>query len=176
MLLTIALFPFLCSGAAAQQEPTLVVLVRHAEAAAQPADDPGLTPEGTARAQALIGAVDGVAAVYTTQYLRTRATAEPLARAQGVEITVVEYPSNPMGGGGAASTYAHALAERIREEHGGQTVVVVGHSNTIPPMVEALGAPSPGTIEHDRYDNLFIVVLPPGGPARLVRAKYGERS
>jgi broad specificity phosphatase PhoE len=162
-------------AAAAQENPTIVVLVRHAEKAAQPADDPGLTPEGAARAEALIGAVGAVDAIFTTQFIRTRATAEPLARARGVPVTVVEYPVNPMAGSGGAAGYAKALAERIRREHRGQTVVVVGHSNTVPAIVEALGATPAGVIADSEYDHLFVVVLTADG-ARLVRAKFGERS
>jgi broad specificity phosphatase PhoE len=175
-LLALALLSASARAAAAQENPTIVVLVRHAEKAAQPADDPGLTPEGAARAEALIGTVGSVDAIFTTQFARTRATAEPLARARGVSVSVVAYPVNPMAGSGGATGYAKALAERIRRDHRGQTVVVVGHSNTVPAIVEALGATPAGEIPDSEYDNLFIVVLPAEGTARLVRAKYGERS
>lgn len=174
--IALALLSATACAAAVQENPTIVVLVRHAEKAAQPADDPGLTPEGAARAEALIGTVGSVDAIFTTQFARTRATAEPLARAREVSVTVVEYPVNPMAGSGGAAGYATALADRIRRDHRGHTVVVVGHSNTVPAIVEALGAAPVGDIAESEYDNLFIVVLPAEGAARLLRAKYGERS
>jgi broad specificity phosphatase PhoE len=161
----------------AQSGTTTVILVRHAERAAEPRDDPGLTPQGEARARALIDAVgkSGIAAIYSTQYLRTRGTAEPLARALGLEVQSVDAGSNPMGSSGGA-THAEQVAERIRRENSGNVVLVVGHSNTVPAIIEALGAGSVGAIRDNEYDNLFIVFLKPDGSARLVRAKYGERS
>ncbi|MGH7552865.1 MAG: SixA phosphatase family protein [Longimicrobiales bacterium] len=160
----------------AQSGTTTVILVRHAERAAEPRDDPGLTAQGEARARALIDAVgkSGIAAIYSTQYLRTRSTAEPLARALGLEVQLVDAGSSPMGSGGA--THAEQVAERIRRENTGNMVLVVGHSNTVPAIIEALGAGSVGAIQDNEYDNLFIVFLRPDGSARLVRAKYGERS
>jgi broad specificity phosphatase PhoE len=160
----------------AQSGTTTVILVRHAERAAEPREDPGLTSQGEARALALIEAVgkSGIAAIYSTQYLRTRATAEPLARALGLEVRRVDAGGNPMGSSGG--THAEQVAERIRRENTGNVVLVVGHSNTVPAIIEALGAGQVGTIQDNEYDNLFIVFLRPDGSARLVRAKYGERS
>ena len=63
--------------------PTVVLLVRHAEKAAQPAQDPPLTDAGSARARALVAVARdaGVSAIITTQFLRTKNTAEPTATA-----------------------------------------------------------------------------------------------
>jgi len=69
--------------AAQSTKQTTVVLVRHAEKAPAPADDPPLTAAGEARARDLWTAVHdaGVDAVITTQFVRTRATAQPTATA-----------------------------------------------------------------------------------------------
>ena len=66
--------------------PALVLLVRHAEKAAEPTDDPPLTAAGAERAQALATALHdaGVTAIITTQLRRTPATALPLATARGL--------------------------------------------------------------------------------------------
>jgi broad specificity phosphatase PhoE len=61
-------------------------------------------------------------------------------------------------------------------KHQGQTVLVVGHSNTVPAIVEALGAKRPGAICDSRYDDLFVVTIAGDGKANAVHAKYGEPS
>ena len=157
------------AGARAQaQGPITVLVVRHAEKAATPADDPPLTAEGQARAQALLVAVRDahVGAIITTQFLRTRSTAEPAATALGIKPEVVAT-------GGA--THAQDVATAIRT-HVGKTVLVVGHSNSVPAIIEALGAKRPPAICDSEYDNLFIVTIAADGTAGVVRSNYGMRS
>ena len=146
---------------------TTVILVRHAEKAAAPRNDPPLTAAGEARAKALLEAVRdaGVTAIITTQYVRTRATAAPTAAALGITPEIVA---------ATGSSHVDDVAATILG-HEGQTVLVVGHSNTVPDIIHALGAPAPQICDAE-YDNLFIVVLAPPSPARLIRAKYGARS
>lgn len=146
--------------------PTMVLLVRHAEKAAEPAQDPPLTAAGEARARALamVAKDAGVTAVITTQYARTRRTAEPTAAAAGVSPEVVR--------GGPVDQHARAVADAVRR-HRGATVLVVGHSNTIPAIVGALGAPRPPDLCDAEYDALFVVVLAEGEPTRLVRSRFG---
>ena len=146
---------------------TTVILVRHAEKAAEPAADPPLTAAGQARAKALRDAVReaGVSAIITTQYERTRATAAPIAKALGITPEVVN------AGG---RTHAQDVADAIIK-HPGQTVLVVGHSNTVPEIIRALGADVPAICDAT-YDNLYVVLLPPSGGARVIMAKYGARS
>jgi broad specificity phosphatase PhoE len=156
------------STAVAQARSTTVVLVRHAEKAPQPADDPPLTSAGEARARDLWSAIKdaGVTAVITTQFARTRATAQPTATNAHITPEIV-----------ATSGQSHAqdVANAVRK-HSGQTVLVVGHSNTIPSIIEALSAPRPPAICDPEYDNLYIVTIAPDGKASLVRAKFGTRT
>ena len=146
--------------------PTVVILVRHAEKAAQPAADPPLTDAGLARAKALAAVAKdaGVNAIITTQYVRTKATAEPTATALNVTPDVVN--------AGPLPAHAKAVADQVLKHPGG-TVLVVGHSNTIPAIVGALGAPQPKDLCDSEYDQLFVVVLGDAGPPRLIRSKYG---
>ncbi|HYD51952.1 MAG TPA: phosphoglycerate mutase family protein [Gemmatimonadaceae bacterium] len=144
---------------------TTVILVRHAERAGEPAADPGITPAGEARARSLVQVVKdaGVGAIVTTQFQRTKLTAQPAAEALGITPEVV-----------AASGQDHpqAVARYIKEKHAGKTVLVVGHSNTINAIALALGAPHPGVIEDSVYDNLFVVTFGMDGKGRLVKARY----
>jgi broad specificity phosphatase PhoE len=158
------------SQAPAQDAPTTIVVVRHAEKVAGTDRDPALTEAGQRRARTLIDVVGNarVAAVYTTQFKRTRETGQPLADRLGVPVTVVE------AGGGDGREKAAELATRILREHRGETVLVVGHSNTVPQIVEALSGTRVPAIEDREYDHLFVVVVPATGPARTIRARYGE--
>lgn len=164
-----ALLLALCGCAApvraAAQEPTVVVLVRHAEKAASGGQDPELSEAGTARAGALAAALAdaGVDAVVTTQLRRTQLTAQPLMRELGLAHEVVAT-------GGA--DHPGAVADAVRR-HAGQTVLVVGHSNTVPAIVTALGAPPMGELCDHEYSMLFVVVLRPGEAPTLVRSRYG---
>jgi len=146
--------------------PTVVLLVRHAEKAAQPAQNPPLTEAGAARAQALVAVARdaGVTAIITTQYERTRKTAEPTALALRVTPEVVD--------AGPVAQHAKAVADQVLK-HAGGTVLVVGHSNTIPAIVGALGAPQPRDLCDSEYDQLFVVVIGDTGPPRLIRSRYG---
>lgn len=151
----------------AAQTPTTLILVRHAEPQPDGTRDPGLGVEGRQRAERLLAAVreGGVRAVYTTQLRRARETGEVVAAALDVPLVVVEADAATIG------QYPAALLERLRRERPGQTVLVVGHSNTIPPMVTgALGAPAPATPELP-HDSLFVLTLGEGG-ASVLRARF----
>lgn len=149
--------------------PTVVLLVRHAEKAAEPAQDPPLTDGGHARARALVAVARdaGVSAIITTQYDRTRSTAAPTAAALSITPEVVS--------AGPLAQHAKAVADQVRK-HAGGTVLVVGHSNTIPAIVGALGAPQPRDLCDSEYDTLFVVVLADTGPPRVVRSRFGAPS
>jgi broad specificity phosphatase PhoE len=148
---------------------TTVVLVRHAEKAAEPAADPPLTAEGAARAQALVEAVRGmpVTAIISTDFVRTRSTAAPLAARLGLTPEIVD---------ARLRDHARLVAEGVLARHRGETVVVVGHSNTVPDIVAALGATRPPPICDAEYDNLYVVRVPPSGSATVERRRYGAAS
>lgn len=159
------------AASVADPAPTVVLVTRHAERAGQGGEDPGLSEAGAERARQLATAAggSGVSVILTTQYLRTRETAAPLAAATGAPIV-----GRPVTAANARA-YAADLAREIRTAHAGRTVAVVGHSNTVPAIVAALtGGPAPALGEGD-YGDLFVVILPPaGGEARLLRARVGR--
>jgi broad specificity phosphatase PhoE len=162
--------------AAPQAGPaTTVVLVRHAEKAATPANDPSLTPDGEARARALADALRDadVQSIYVTQYARTQLTAAPTARQAGIDLTVIRIQSSAMSAAAGVDANIRATAERIRANPG-ESALVVGHSNTIPAIITALGAPDPGPIGENDYDDFFVVTLREGRAPTLVRARYGH--
>ncbi len=162
LVLLATLFTFALNAA----QVTTVILVRHAEKAAAPADDPPLTPEGEARAKKLARmlAGSGITAIYTTPLARTRGTVAPIATA--LKITPVEVKTGP--------TYADEMAALIREKNAGGTVLVVGHSNTTPNVMKALGVANAPKIEDPEFDNLFIVTIVEGHEPTMIALKYGD--
>jgi broad specificity phosphatase PhoE len=144
---------------------TVVLLVRHAERAPGSGDVP-ISDAGQSRAQALaeVGKVAGVSAVITTQFQRTQQTAAPLATALGLTPVVVAAQAD-------AAKHAADVAAAVRAQ-AGKTVLVVGHSNTVPAIVAALGGPRFKDFCEPEYDNLIVMVLDESG-ARTVRTKYG---
>ena len=114
--------------------PQLVMLVRHAEKAAAPKGDVALSDAGLLRAESLAAALADarVDAIVTTQFRRTRETAAPLARNRHLTPVVVPTADN-------VEAHARAVAEAVRRL--GPVVLVVGHSDTIPAIIHALGGP-----------------------------------
>jgi broad specificity phosphatase PhoE len=145
---------------------TVVILVRHAERAPG-SGDPPISETGQARARALadVGKVAGVQVIITTQFQRTKQTAAPLAESLGLTMNTV----------GTQSDIAKHIAEVAAavRQHAGKTVLVVGHSNTIPAIVGALGGPKLADLCETEYDNLFTIVLDAEGGVRTVRSKFG---
>ncbi len=150
---------------------TTVVLVRHAEKATDDPRDPSLSAAGQKRAEALAAVLEAadVKAAYSTQFKRTRATAEPLARHLG--LSIVERPIT-----GDASAYARDLAREVLAQQAGKTVLIVGHSNTVPELVKAFSGAAVAPLTEAEYDHLFVVVVPPTGAARLFKTRYGPVS
>ncbi len=133
----------------------LVYVVRHAERAdgghpppsmTAPADPP-LSIAGKARAEKLATmlGVSGIAAIYTTEFIRTQETARPLAAALKLTPIVM------------LSSNTAALVARVKADHPGDIVLIVGHSNSVSDVIKAFGGPAV-TIGDDEYDKLFIVV------------------
>jgi broad specificity phosphatase PhoE len=170
--LALGLGLFVFSAATLQAQTTTVILVRHSERADspdKPDKDPPLSPAGIKRAERLSDYLRnaGVGAIYSTPYARTRETAQPLAKALGITIT-----ETPIEAGQSAAVFAKGLADRILSENKGKTVLVVGHSNTIPATVAALGAPPVPAIGEADYGDTYIVQVSAAGKATVIRAKH----
>ena len=138
-------------------QDTTVLVVRHAEKEWEDGDPP-LSDAGWERAETLRQVLEesGVSVMFSTQYVRTSQTLEPIADRLGLEIAVHDAGDS------------EGLAARILAEHPGEVVLVSGHSNTVPEIVAALGAPEPAPIEDAEYDNLYVVSVSPGGEAATV--------
>jgi broad specificity phosphatase PhoE len=138
-----------------------VFLVRHTERA-DTSSDSLLSPAGETRAARLAEFLRdaGISTIFTTQYRRTIDTASPLATKLG--LSIVQVP-----GGQHAE-----LIERVRALGPKARVLIVGHSNTVPALLTALGSPLPVTIADDEFDNLFVVVPGPASTPTILRLRY----
>ena len=143
---------------------TTVILARHAERVDE-SNDSEISAIGKSRAAELARVLSGtrVAAIYTTQFTRTRQTAEPVGVALKLAPIAIE----------ATDTYAKDMVDRIRRDHIGQTVVVVGHSNTTRDVLKALGVTEAPHIPTSQFDDLFVVTFIEGAAPSFVALRYG---
>ena len=167
-LLALALVTASCSHRTTN--PTVVFVVRHAEKAGGGGEDPPLTDAGLRRAQALVQAVEfaNIRAIYTSQFIRNHETAKPLSDKTGVPVT--EVPVNLYQPG----DYGQLLAKEILAKHAGECVIVVGHQNTVPGVIQGLSGQTVPGLRDTEYGSMFIIVIPGDGTPRLIRAQYGQ--
>ncbi|MFL5514508.1 MAG: phosphoglycerate mutase family protein [Gemmatimonadales bacterium] len=144
-----------------------MVIVRHGEKAAEPKENPPLSPVGEARAHALLEALrdGGVTTVITTDQLRTRATAAPLLSALKLRGVVVPRSADPR-------EHAAAVAAAVRRAGG--TVLVVDHQVTIPLIIAALGGPQVATMCDVEFSNLYVLLPSDSTHTQLIRGHYGD--
>jgi phosphohistidine phosphatase SixA len=145
---------------------TTIYLVRHAERADDHPSDPTLTPAGSERARELARVLEDVPldAIHSTDYRRTRLTAAPLAEEKGLEVELYD-PSGPG---------MDELGRTLRASGGYH--LVVGHSNTTPALVDALGGASVSPVAEDEYDRLYVVVLGPEGTVTSSLLRFGAEA
>jgi len=146
---------------------TVVYLVRHAEkmVGENVGKDPKLTKNGEARALVLAEMLGDkpITHIHSSDYIRTRDTAMPLATAKSLELEIYNPSDLP------------ALAAKIKRLGGHH--LVVGHSNTIPETVVTLGGDGGTPIFEDtEYDRLYEVTLLGDGTVHTDLRRYGTRS
>jgi phosphohistidine phosphatase SixA len=167
VLFSLSVMAMAPTATTAQSGPSMVILVRHAEKAAVSGDDPPISELGHERALALAAALTSSppSAIIVSSRKRTVETAADVAKATGVAPQVIS-----LDGGGAA--HIAAVAAAVRQTRG--VVLVVGHSNTIPAVIKALGGPTLPDICDATYSHLFVLTpAHDGQPAALVMSRFG---
>jgi phosphohistidine phosphatase SixA len=147
--------PPAAAAAATLSFPPSIYVLRHLEKGA--GDDPSLSEAGAANAKRLVAMLDKdpPVAIFATATRRAQETAAPLAAKLGIPVT----------------TYADAegLLTAVAAQKG--TVLIVGHSNTVPDIVERLGGARPAALTDSDYGDIWHVA----GPARTVtKRKLGQ--
>ena len=145
----------------------LVFIVRHAEKASATDPDPSLSAEGLARANALADALRDaqVSAIFVTARKRTSETAAAVAAARKLVPVIVSF-------GASTPEHAASVAAAVRTS-GAAAILVVGHSNTVPAIIAALGGPKMPDLCDAAYANLFIMRIPATGAPTLMRTLFG---
>lgn len=142
---------------------TVIYLVRHAEKAKEGGRDPLLTKEGVQRALRLSTILSDakIEEIYSTEYQRTQLTAAPTAKVVGKSVQA--YNPRDLKG----------FAETLKANQLGNRLLIVGHSNTTPTLVNQLiGMEKFSMIEESEYGDLFVVILSEEGKTEVVRLKY----
>jgi broad specificity phosphatase PhoE len=160
MLLFVSLLP---NGFSQNQEVkgTTVIVVRHAEKV-DDSVDPDLSERGRERAVRLAQmlAEADVAALFSSQYKRTRQTLLPLAEMFKLKIFTVH------------ASKTEELVERMLSECPGKTIVVASHSDKVTSIIEALGGSSVGYLDEAEYDSLFVATLLDDSKADVLQLKF----
>ena len=156
-----------------QTQVTKVVIVRHAEKSVNSNQVwVPLSPQGQKRAETLAEILDvsNINVVFATKqfpeqggepYVRTMKTVSDYA--DDKEIDIQFYQSAP------------EIVDIIREQYKGQSILVAGHTSTVPMILEGLGIASPPSIV-DEFNNLFIVFLFNNNAASMMHLKYETHS
>jgi len=162
---------FIVSLACLSSCTTTYYVVRHAEKEIIPGEsDPDLTAAGAQRAQDLWTFLQdkGIDSVFVTQYKRTQQTAQPTATGSGNSLIEMD--------AGNVSALVNTLKRMPRNKQ----ILIVGHSNTTPQLVDGLMESPQGIMINDatEFDNLFIVKIKHENPKKrnLQKLKYGQPS
>jgi phosphohistidine phosphatase SixA len=147
------------ASGASHVSATTFLVVRHAE---RDGELDALTQAGRERADLLkeLGMSLRVSAIYSTDFERTKETVRPLAEACNVEVRL----------------YSVATPEwlnQLGDDHPGEVVLIVGHSNTVGEIAGRLGGKSVAEIGQDEYDKLFVA-YEKGDRRSLIRLRFGD--
>ncbi|MCA1585928.1 MAG: histidine phosphatase family protein [Acidobacteria bacterium] len=155
------------------QAAQVIVVVRHAERETGQGDD-SLSAAGRERAERLVFVLSdvNVTHVLTSDRKRTIETAAPLTEKRGLTSTAIPMPEASPGGIDPTEQQIAATLDAINRLPETARVLVVGHSNTVPILLKALGVTESVTIRDDEFDNLFVVAPRAGGTTSLTRLRY----
>lgn len=152
-----------CASHLARDAGATFVLVRHAEKADDGSKDPPLCGAGEARARLLSASLASapLRAAYATGYRRTQATAAPSAQSHSLSVTAYD-----------ANRPTADLAAQLRRDHREGTVLLVGHSNTVPAIAAALCGCRVAPMADDEFDRRITIAVAADGKATLREERY----
>jgi broad specificity phosphatase PhoE len=159
-----------CASRISTPQTLKFIVVRHAEkqsiesaGANFDAKDPALTAQGAERAAALADAMRDVdlVAIYATPFMRTQATAAPVAAVSGLPIQSYE-----------ANQDAAQFVKTLRRKYQSGAVLIVGHSNTVPAMVQALCRCSRPMLSDSDYGDRFEILIDAGEKPVLQHLRF----
>ncbi len=152
LILALAVIIMMACGSSknkASADQTQIFLVRHAEKADDGTRNPPLTQLGKDRASSLSKLLmrEDINLVYSTDYLRTKHTAQPHAAALGLSVQLYDPRKLP--------EFANQLSNLK-----GQNILVVGHSNSTPSLANAiLETETYKQFDESEYSNLIVITI-----------------
>lgn len=161
LIILILGLPFI-SFAQSEISLTTIILIRHAEKVKSDSSDPELSSEGVERAlrlkQLLINAE--ISTIYSTNYKRTKNTVLPLAETLDIKVEMYDPRDNK-------------ITEQLLINHEGKTILISGHSNTTPQLVNALiNQEKYKSLDENEYGKIFIVTVTNQEETKVVELSY----
>jgi len=162
-LIRFALSALLLSQIAVAQQAsraTTVILVRHAEKVST-APDAVLNAQGQQRAECLAHVLKdaGIKRIYVSDVKRTQQTADPIAKALGIKPVIVP-AKDP-----------NSLVRDVFYGSGGNALVV-GHSDTLPLVIQRVQAGTVPAIGENEYDGMYVLTVLEGSSTPVVKLRY----
>jgi len=149
ILIVFVLMAFIAVSCKNENENKVIYMVRHAEKDVVPKNDPPLTTDGVIRSVDLASWFKDIEVdtIFSTDYARMRETAKPVAEQKDTELSFYK-----------AKDF-EAFADQLKAIKV-DTILVIGHSNTILEQIEALGITRPQEeIKEMEYDKIFEIRL-----------------
>lgn len=144
--------------------PTTILFVRHAEKADDGTNNPPLNEAGEERAAHLLEVLNSeyeISSIFSTPYLRTKMTAQPLADHLNLEIQEYGFSN------------VREWMEEIINTHRGEAILIVGHSNTTPMLINLiLGEERYEDLGEDDFGDIFIVSTTGIGSAEVTTSSF----
>ena len=151
-LILLSLFSVSDLIAYTDQETFTIYLIRHSEKdlVSENPSDPPLTKCGIKRTDYLRSFFEDIdiESVYSTNYIRTKNTAMPIASLKKTRIQYYE------------SDYPKVFSEFLLDSK--QNSLVVGHSNTIPILAGLLSEEDIAPIDEKTYNRIYKIVISKG--------------
>jgi phosphohistidine phosphatase SixA len=147
----------------------VIFLLRHADRSST--GDDALSPAGRARAERLAHMLveTGVSMALCSDAQRTQETLAPLKLVRGDGLVIKPVSTQAPGG---LAEHVNATVAAIEALPAGAVVMVVGHSNTIGPIIERLGGGSIAPIGETEFDKLFLLCRPAGSSNAALQMRY----
>ena len=146
----------------------IVIALRHADRTAADA----LSAAGKRRAKLLARTLGeaGVSVAFRSQFKRAADTLAPLQqKLPGLQIKEIKFADADQ-----ADDYAKRVAAAVRALPADAVVAVIGHSNTVGPVIAQLGGGQIAPIAETEFDKMFVLFVAPDRPASLLKLRYGE--
>jgi len=141
---------------------TTLILIRHAEKMEDGSKNPQLSPLGYDRSLRLAELLQNanISSIYSTDFQRTTNTVKPIATVLSLSITTY-------------NSFDAAFISSILSRHRGETVLLCGHSNTTPQLLNLLVKEEKyAPLKEDEYNKIFVVSITNKGEAKVLELSY----